>query len=451
MNLTRTVQAAAGADPRTRRRRTLIAVLALIALAVALLVALPSKARGIPAAPGMALTQLPFFMTAPVQDGFGDGGPGTATVNAAVSAKCNKGTKIYNPQWFQLPPQGLGPMIAASVAESHPAKGPVTVFPSGSAWVSTNTGEVVSCGEAPVTPTQALSLVAYYADPAAMAKCVPPDSPCHDATLRMYTTPTSGKVPPNDSFSQPTPIYAPSHTEAVDTTYGTPDGPLLADYKECRPEVVTPRQHNSVWWQFKPSTTGPVALSVEPLHIPPIQQFFPLNIAWVELTDTGPVLAPRSGPGCDAPVVLTAGRTYLVGVSVEDDAFSQARRITGGPVSLRVGAVPTPSAPFVAGVSTDEKARTATITWEPPATSGASPVTAYKVGLADLRTGEAKLVTLPATARSHTFTDLPAATAKGLVVSAVNVAGSGPQARRAAALIGNVITEGVAERSLPAW
>lgn len=412
---------------RLFRRLGLVAALVITG---ALVTASPSSAAV--AAPGVPIKSLPFFMVAGVVPGNGSGGPGTPAVNDAVSKQCNGGVGLHNPQWFTLPPGGVGKMISAPVAESHPGTGGVRIFKSGVAWVDTVTGAVAGCGTAPVdaAPDRPLSLVAYFADPAEMSKCLPPESTCHDATVRMYTSPTTGTVPANDALANAKPLASLPHTEVVDTTYATPDGPLLLDYPNCSPTTAKPRQHTSVWWKYTPTATGAVPLSVEPLHINPFRPFFPLNIAWVEMTAYGPVLAPRSGPGCDAPVILQAGRTYLAGVSTEDDAFNDARRITGGPIAIRVGAVPTPSAPLNVNVTADESAKSTTITWDVPATGGTSAIAGYSVGLLDLRTGAGPIVTVPATARSYTFPALVPWQAKAVAVAAVNASGVGPPAAR---------------------
>src|SRR5581483_6782102 len=148
--------------------------------------------------------------------------------------------------------------------------------------------KVVSCGapdgqggkDATVTPSgsQQLSIVAYFADRATVADCIPDTSPCHDTILRMYAAPTTGVKPPNDAMAQATPISSVPFTQTVDSTLATPDGPFLVDYKQCSPSTVRPRLLSTVWWRYKRVSTGPVPVSVEPVEVPPGVPFFPLNI-----------------------------------------------------------------------------------------------------------------------------------------------------------------------------
>ncbi len=63
-----------------------------------------------------------------------------------------------------------------------------------------------------------------------------------------------------------------------------------------------------------------------------------------------------------------------------------------------------------------------TLTWSEPETPGNGPVTGYRV----TRSGSATAVTLPADARSHTFTGLTGGTTYQLSVRAVNATGAGP-------------------------
>lgn len=65
-----------------------------------------------------------------------------------------------------------------------------------------------------------------------------------------------------------------------------------------------------------------------------------------------------------------------------------------------------------------------TLTWSAPASEGSGPVTAYVVN----RSGSAASTTLPAAARSHTFTDLTPGTAYQLSVRAANATGAGTTA-----------------------
>lgn len=423
----------------SRRGKGLIGLMALSSVGSLLLPHSATATTPLPIA-GTTIHTMPYFMRVGLVSGpddLGAGTPGTSAINSAVSVACNGGTPIFRPQWFNLPQDGLGMIISATAAEYHPASGGVTIYPSGLAYVGTRTGQVVSCGSKPVDVTAAgpLSLVAYIADEQSISSCLPVTSPCHALTLRMYSSPTTGRAPANDALRDARPIASLPSTQLVDTTYATPDGPLLVDYQNCDPANAKPRQYGSVWYRYSPVATGPVPIAVEPLLVDPNPAIFPLKAAWVELTAAGPRLVPRSGASCDSPVVLLAGHTYYLGVSAEDDAANNALRITGGPLAVRVGAGLTPSAPIGIGVSADDAARSATLTWGPPATAGATAITAYQVSTVDPRTGKVGYsVTLPATARSYTFRNLMHSVATGLVVEAVNASGAGTPVGRVVAV-----------------
>lgn len=87
-----------------------------------------------------------------------------------------------------------------------------------------------------------------------------------------------------------------------------------------------------------------------------------------------------------------------------------------------------PSVPLSVSTTKDDSARTATISWAQPASTGGSPITGYRVTRSDEAVGGAQPVVVPAETRSHTFTSLAGGTAYTLSVQAVNAAGDSPAA-----------------------
>ncbi len=85
--------------------------------------------------------------------------------------------------------------------------------------------------------------------------------------------------------------------------------------------------------------------------------------------------------------------------------------------------VSAPTTPLGLGVSTDEGAGTATLSWTAPAYDGGSPVTEYQV-----TTDGGAPVSLPASARSHTVVGLSSGQDLTVAVAAVNALGTGPAA-----------------------
>lgn len=83
-----------------------------------------------------------------------------------------------------------------------------------------------------------------------------------------------------------------------------------------------------------------------------------------------------------------------------------------------------PSAPQSLVAQTPATLHQITVTWEPPATPGTSPVEGYRLAVDD---GTAP-IELPNTARSYTFTNLLASTTYGIAVTAFSTAGDGTAA-----------------------
>lgn len=92
---------------------------------------------------------------------------------------------------------------------------------------------------------------------------------------------------------------------------------------------------------------------------------------------------------------------------------------TSGCDGAAADGVPSSPSGVTAGSSTTQSL---TLTWSAPGTTGSGPVTGYVVS----RSGSAAVQTLPADARTHTFTGLVAATTYQLSVRAVNASGAGP-------------------------
>jgi len=148
------------------------------------------------------------------------------------------------------------------------------------------------------------------------------------------------------------------------------------------------------------------------------------------LTPDGPVPVPRQNPGdCASPPIFRAGRTYLVGAAVYDDQYYN-NPVPGGPLTLRVGNVTTPRAPSLMTGAVSPTKSSASLSWSPPADSGTTAITGYRV-IQQRRTdagtwkpeGGAKL-----SAVAHTWTSkrLSPCHTYRFRLSAVNARGTGP-------------------------
>jgi hypothetical protein len=391
----------------------------------------PAAARAAAAVAGAPITSLPFYGSGTVT-GAGTGLRGTAAANTTVATACNAGAAISGAQWYALPAATLGRVAARVDAPFYPRG--VDQNPSGVAFVDAASGAVLACGSRAVDATarRRVAVVAYYTQP--VDQCVPGEW-CADGSLRLYVAAVPTTAPTNDHWQQATTIRSLPFTATVDTSIADDDGPAVFDYEHCLRSAIDPVQRGTVWWRYKPTTTGPAPSLAVDLRTPwggldPNPGFNPRAVV-AELTPAGPVPAPRPDPeDCDSPLILHAGHTYLIGVHVFADQYYDATPVTGGPISLRVGAAPRPRVPRGLSVAVDRTARRATLHWAPPAAAtGVGRVTGYRVWT-DRRTTRgtwAQIAArgLPATARSLTVKDLTSSQGYRLRVSAVNGAGPG--------------------------
>jgi hypothetical protein len=137
-----------------------------------------------------------------------------------------------------------------------------------------------------------------------------------------------------------------------------------------------------------------------------------------------------------ATAALKPGQTWTStdGVWVRAGAITSA----GVEVTTGSGAPParTPGAVTGFALTSNAAARTATISWSPPTADGGSPITGYRVSRngTDVNGAGPWSTTLPATARSQTFTRLVPGATYTFTVQAVNAVGTGASADSTAAL-----------------
>lgn len=385
---------------------------------------------------GAPITSLPFYGTGEVT-GVGTGTSGTAAANAAVARACNGGSAIHSPQWYALPAATMGKVYARVDAPFHPRG--IDQNPSGSAFVDMSSGNVVACGGTPVDvkSTKRLGVVAYYAQPVDQCQ---PLSDCAFGSLRLYVG-SAAAAPRNDRWQHAATIRSLPFSGSVDTTAADDDGPAVFDYEHCEMSAIDPQQHGTVWWRYTPTKSGPapdLAVDVRTAwnrmgRSDGLDGITP-RVAVAELTAAGPVPAPHQvADDCASPVMLRAGRTYLLAVYVFEDGYEDSTPVTGGPLTVRMGAVARPRVPQNLSVAVNRTARRAVVRWAPPAAArGATAVSRYVVRL-DQRTSTGGWVTktttrLPASARSRTLTGLTSSAAYRVRVAAVNRAGGGASA-----------------------
>jgi len=378
----------------------------------------------------VAISALPFAATVSGPTADTPGGTGPTARNDAVAAQCNSGSPVRDPQWFALPAGDDGSVYARTSGLQY---GRIAFgVPVGVALVDRDTGAVLRCASgtasaqtAPLmtSRTQRVDVVAYFPEPYQDVSDGLPD------TLRLLVDRTSGTAPANDSADTATPITTLPFHAPVDTSLSRDDS---AAFQGCHWLA-----RHTAWWSYKPTSSGKVHLAASASLPAPKGDAWPgASLAVARLTDAGPVqvVPGPDSADCVTPVsagdlVVEAGASYLIGVFVAEDA-AEPSLVVGGRLTLDVARVAPkpPAAATQASIRTDRKARTATISWAPPADDGGSAVTGYRVTLSRLhaRGVRASITVLPADARTATVRHLKRGRTYRLTVRAVNAVGAGP-------------------------
>ncbi|WP_435745540.1 fibronectin type III domain-containing protein, partial [Nocardioides sp. SYSU DS0663] len=219
---------------------------------------------------------------------------------------------------------------------------------------------------------------------------------------------------------------APVRADEAGATVGTaaaqlPTGPAYITSDADRDVYALGRCSGEVSLAANPAATSPnldIAIDL-------------LDAAGVSKTHANPTSAASTrdrmtGLAATARTTVDAG-TYYLRVDGTGEGSTYEGYGSLGAYTLSVtgcGLVETAVAPDAAGsvhASPGADGRTATLTWQAPASDGGSPVTGYAL----TRDGAA-VTTLGATARSHTFTGLAPGATYSLGVAAVNAVGTGP-------------------------
>lgn len=136
------------------------------------------------------------------------------------------------------------------------------------------------------------------------------------------------------------------------------------------------------------------------------------------------------GLGAAASAAVTSGTYYVRvdGVGVGNPLTTYSDYGSLGRYTLTVPSCPTPSVPTSVAVNKDDAARSATISWQPPADDGGFPITGYQVTRdgRSVNDGGPQTVVADADTRSVTFANLGADSRYLLTVTALNVNGAGP-------------------------
>lgn len=389
---------------RRRHRAALVGVVSLIVSLVA-----PASAGATSANMGPVLGPLPAVAY--------DGGPGTAALNAAVSQACTAGAPLGNPRWFTLPDEDVGTLLVngQQIDDRFLGKGADDVYPTSTALVDVETGQVLGCGQpVRVDRPRPLAAVAWIAVSDAEAYWTYVGGYPHSTVgvIRSSTT-----VPVNDSLSAPVAISSVPFEYSGDSGAATWDGPALPDPYGCDSEI-TGTYGNTVWFRWTATWTGEVQSRV-------VGDGFNAVVVMTDATGTSALQMPRDEMCPIAGYQVVAGTTYLIGVAGYGDTYySQPPLFFGGRYHLYVGPPQAPASPLEVGASPGSASVAVTWTGDGRA-AGQAATSSFRVRLDDLVTGTSREQVVDAAARSVSFTGLVADRRYRAVVSAVNAAGAG--------------------------
>ena len=354
---------------------TVLVALAAAVLAAGLLAAPAGAAAPVPADLPAAVTALPHTS--------GDAGqvadlwtPATDPASRAVAAACTGGRQIAAPHRAVLAPATTTTVLART--EPTVTSGRTrSALPGGLALLDRADGHVLACatGTGLVQLTRRVGQEGALVVAFALAQPRPSDEDAavvgaDERELPLYLAATTGVAPGNDALGAPTRIGALPYTSTVDRYLATEQAGDLGwvGGNACGSSVGGLLQvRRSVWYSFvlaEDAVLGPSG----PVDGPALALTGATQVG--ELTADGPVALDCAQPGADG-YRLTAGRTYVVQVAEEVDAYG----LPDGPVDQG-----TPRALALTG--------TARLQPAPGALTAAAPRVAPTAAL-DARTGSA--------------------------------------------------------------
>lgn len=353
--------------------------------------------------------------------------------NNAVARTCNSGAAIYSTRWWKFTPTAATTVVARSQVSSLHGRDEWPVM-NGVALVSAS-GSIIDCNiEAGVTQSDpqtvsdgvSLYVVQFLTQWPGCEELMP--FICYEWRRDFALKPTTGVRPANDDWQSATPITSLPYTQSGDTTMATSQPQDRAGAMSAECDAPAGGGYNdivrTVWWSYTPTSPAALVLTLDGVVVDR-QPGTRLLIA--RLTPQGPDFSAYC---TDAyPPVLQAGVTYLLQLGTPVRTYNYDDIEAGGPFTVSAAAATTPAAPMGLTMSSAAPG-TATISWSPPPGDAGAPVTGYLVGRdgTDSGGGGPWSTSLPASARSQTFTLLRPDTTYTLSVRAINVVGAGPPA-----------------------
>jgi len=413
---------------RLVRRSLVVAVVALTAALQAGPAGLPTAAAAAPTntsrATAVAVPSLPFTQT---QDYTWPLPVSTDASNRVVSTYCNNGHPLYVAAWARYTSSVAQTVLARATDNNSPREILDDTVRNlwGVAVVSGDGGRVLTCmkdvAEAQPLPVDLTAGQTVYVVRFATS-AYGLDGPPSGVTIRgnLYLAATTGRPPANDDVAQATPITALPYRNTVDTLMATEESTDLRQF-DCH---GAGQPNNTAWWSYLASRSGHLEVSG-------------VQYVLAKETATGPevVYDPGNCTGDPARPHVEAGTRYLIETLVPQPADVDVWGpvlVPGGPTTISVSLQVGPTAPTGVTATTDDAARTATLTWGDPAFDGDSPVTGFRVARDGTDSGGtgAWSTTVGPTVHSLTFRFLRPWDTYRLSVQALNADGAGPAATR---------------------
>lgn len=357
-----------------------------------------------------------------------NGGVGTPSANAAVSAACAAGGALTGVEWFTLPAGDLGQVLVRAkreiVTTGHRPEIYSTVHV---ALLDSVTGSVLQCSGDPVAVTSAQSVrVAVWFDAAEwqswVDSCAGGGFGCPGEQSTTVYADHSAPVPDNDAPANARSIAALPFSDSGNTVRATDDytdGP-----SSCATlGVVMPLSHGSVWWKWTAPADGVIDVAGGGGVTPCTGAY---DITDGGLTPVTPVTVDLVPTTRDA---VQAGHTYLLGFFFTEDGYYHSQTLrTGGPYALHVDWV-TRGPGAVSSLRTSSSGiDDLLVAWGAPSdVPHGAAVTGYHVQIVKHGSGDAPtVITLndPA-ATSYTFTGVDTSATYDITLHALSDAGDG--------------------------
>ena len=345
--------------------------------------------------------------------------------NRVVSDACHASRPLYVAAWARY----TSPTAQTVLARTTDNNMPVAIQDDtvrnlwGVAFVSGDGSRVLGCikdvDEAqtlplPLTAGQTVYVVRFATSTYGINE-KPEGATIHGNLL---LTATTGVAPANDDRAAATPIGAVPYRSTVDRLLATEE-PTDLSSQGCH---GSGQPNSTVWWSYTPSRSGMLQVSGASYLL-----------ARETAAGTEVVYDPEECTGNPGSPHVQAGTRYLIQVLTPQPSLFESwgpLLVPGGRTTINVNLQVGPTAPTGVKATTDDAARTATLSWGDPVSDGASPITGFRVARNGTDSGGTGpwSTTVGPTVHSLTFRFLRPWDTYRLSVQALNADGAGPAA-----------------------